>query len=77
MLAPAAWLKYQLLKERVFLPRAEILAEVLRAVDPGKRRARGCRTRSHLEYPVTDTAAHGWEEGAGDLNQSGGRVYVT
>ena len=39
MLAPAAWLKHQLSKERAFPPRAEILAEMLRAIDPGKRRA--------------------------------------
>jgi hypothetical protein len=43
MLAPAAWLKYKLLKERVFPPRAEILAEILRAVDPGKSARRGAR----------------------------------
>jgi hypothetical protein len=62
MLAPAAWLKYQLSKERAFPPRAEILAEILGAIDLGKRRAPGRRIQSHLEYPVTDTAAHGWEE---------------
>jgi hypothetical protein len=61
MLAPAAWLKHQLSKERAFPPRAEILAEMMRAIDPGKRRAPAA-FGSGLEYPVTDTAAHGWEE---------------
>ena len=32
-------LKHQLSKERAFPPRAEILAEMLPAIDPGKRRA--------------------------------------
>ena len=60
MLAPAAWLKHQLSKERAFPPRAEILAEMLRAIE--KARSGRRRIRSNLKYPVTNTAAHGWEE---------------
>lgn len=39
MLAPAAWLKHTLSKEQAFPSRAKILAEMLRTIDPGKRRA--------------------------------------
>ena len=61
MLTPAAWLKHQLSKERAFPPRAEILAEMLRH-RPGVKGALQPPDPTNFEYPVTDTAAHGWEE---------------
>ena len=59
MLAPAAWPKHTLSKEGAF----PLRAEMLRAIDPDKKARSGRRgIRPDLEYPVIDTAAHGWEQ---------------
>jgi hypothetical protein len=63
MLAPAAWLKHTLSKKkRAFPSPAEVLAEMLRAIDPGKRRASAAVGSDLISNVVIDTAAHGWEE---------------
>jgi hypothetical protein len=72
MLAPAAWLIHELSKERKFLPRAEILAEMLRAIGPGKRGAPAALGSGLISKKVvTATAAGGWEEAQVIRNQLG------
>ena len=78
MLAPAAWLKHQLSKERAFPPRAEILAEMLRAIDPGKRRAPAAFGSGLISNILSPTRCAWMGRGAGDLKPIGrgpGRAY--
>jgi hypothetical protein len=78
MLAPAAWLKHQLSKKRAFPPRAEILVEMLRAIDPGRRRAPGAVGSGLISNILSPIPLRVDKSGAGDLKPIGhgpGRAY--
>jgi hypothetical protein len=73
MLASPAWLKHALSKERAFPSRAEIPAEMLRAIDPGKRRAPAGVGSGLISNLLSSTLLRMDGRGAGDLKLIGRR----
>ena len=71
MLTPAAWLKHQLSKERASPPRAEILVEMLRAIDPGNKRAPAAVESGLISNILPPTPLRMDGKSAGDLKPFG------